>query len=154
MAVQMLYQGDLGGTDWRQVTGAFDPSEYLILEENGSTEDVGRRRSALAAEGEVDAALEYATRLLRGTQEHLKPIDDLIREQADHWRLERMPAVDRNILRLAVYELLYEAEVPQLVVVDEAIELAKAFGSERSSSFVNGLLDGLLKHHSFPGSRT
>lgn len=154
MAVQMLYQGDLGGTNWRQVAAAFDPREYLVLQESGAAEDVDRRRSALEAEGEIEVAFEYATRLLGGTRENLETIDDLIRQQADHWRLERMPAVDRNILRLAVYELLHEAEVPQLVIMDEAIELAKAFGSERSSSFVNGLLDGLIKHHSFPGSRT
>lgn len=154
MAVQMLYQGDLGGAGWRQVAAAFDPVEHLILQENGTAEDIARRRSALSADGEIDVALEYATRLLQGTSENLETIDDMIRRQADHWRLERMPAVDRNIIRLAVYELLYETEVPQLVIVDEAIELAKAFGSERSSSFVNGLLDGLLKHHEFPGSRT
>ena len=78
----------------------------------------------------------------------------MIRGQADNWRLERMPAVDRNILRLAVYEMLFEMDIPKLVVVDEAIELAKKFGSEQSGRFVNGLLDGLLKQHTFPGSLT
>ncbi len=78
----------------------------------------------------------------------------MIRGQADNWRLERMPAVDRNILRLAVYEMLYERDTPKLVVVDEAIELAKKFGSEQSGRFVNGLLDGLLKQHTFPGTLT
>ena len=61
-----------------------------------------------------------------------------------------MPVVDRNILRLAVYEMLFEADIPKLVVMDEAIELAKKFGSEQSSRFVNGLLDGLLKSQAFP----
>ena len=60
--------------------------------------------------------------------------------------------LDRNILRLAVYEMLHERDVPKLVVVDEAIELAKKYGSEHSGKFVNGLLDGLLKAHRFPGS--
>ncbi|MCB1035265.1 MAG: transcription antitermination factor NusB, partial [Acidobacteria bacterium] len=59
--------------------------------------------------------------------------------------------VDRNVLRLAIYELMVEEDIPKLVVVDEAIELAKRFGSENSSRFVNGLLDGLLKQHRFPG---
>ena len=65
-----------------------------------------------------------------------------------------MPAVDRNVLRLAVFEFLYETDVPKLVVLDEAIELAKKFGSEQSGRFVNGVLDGLLKSHDFPGSLT
>ena len=82
----------------------------------------------------------------------LSEIDGLIRSQAENWRLERMPAVDRNVLRLAVYEMLHETDVPKLVVVDEAVEIAKRFGSEQSGRFVNGLLDGLLKRHDFPGS--
>jgi N utilization substance protein B len=61
-----------------------------------------------------------------------------------------MPAVDRNILRLAVYEMLYQEETPALVVVDEAIELAKKFGSEQSGRFINGLLDGLLRRRQEP----
>ena len=89
-----------------------------------------------------------------GSVEHQEKIDELIRSQADNWRLERMPPVDRNILRLAIYEMLFEKETPKLVVLDEAIELAKKFGSEQSGRFVNGLLDGLLKQHTFPGSLT
>lgn len=61
-----------------------------------------------------------------------------------------MPPVDRNILRLAVFELLRELDVPRLVVVDEAVELAKRFGSDQSGKFVNGLLDGMLKRGVFP----
>jgi N utilization substance protein B len=92
--------------------------------------------------------------LVEGAVHHREEIDGLIREQADNWRLERMPVVDRNILRLAIFEMLHEEDVPKLVVLDEAIELAKKFGSEQSSRFVNGLLDGLLKQHTFPGSLT
>jgi transcription antitermination factor NusB len=104
--------------------------------------------------GRVEEAFQYAQRLVRGTVDHREEIDAMIRGQADNWRLERMPAVDRNILRLAIYEMLYERETPKLVVVDEAIELAKKFGSEQSGRFVNGLLDGLLKQHTFPGTLT
>jgi transcription antitermination protein NusB len=91
---------------------------------------------------------------VQGTVDHQAEIDRLIREQAANWRLERMPVVDRNILRLAVYEMMFESDIPKLVVMDEAIELAKKFGSEQSSRFVNGLLDGLLKSQSFPGTLT
>ena len=107
------------------------------------------RKSGVGAQ--ATAAYEYGKSLVTGTLEHRDKIDGLIREQAEHWRLERMPIVDRNILRLAIYEFLYETDVPKLVVLDEAIELAKRFGSEQSGRFVNGLLDGLLKRHQFPG---
>ncbi len=136
MAVQMLFQSDLGGSPLPQIFDSFDPANQA--------EGSGRR-------GGQAAAYEYGKSLVRGTLAHRDEIDGLIREQAEHWRLERMPVVDRNILRLAVYEFLYETDVPKLVVLDEAIELAKRFGSEQSGRFVNGLLDGLLKRREFPG---
>lgn len=139
MAVQMLFQSDLGGSPLAQILSSFDPA---------SQAEEPRQR---AAGGQSVAAYEYGKSLVTGTLQHREEIDRLIREQTEHWRLERMPVVDRNILRLAVYEFLYEADVPKLVVLDEAIELAKRFGSEQSGRFVNGLLDGLLKRHEFPG---
>ena len=145
MAVQMLYQSDLGATRSAQVFHHFNPAEYLP--DGGESEGGGVLPPERAAE-----AFDYAKRLVDGALEHREEIDALIKEQADNWRLERMSAVDRNVLRLAVYEFLYEEDVPKLVVVDEAIELAKKFGSEQSGRFVNGLLDGLLKAHEFPGS--
>ena len=144
MAAQALYQCDLGASEVEEALAAFRPSEYG--HENG---DPGETEAVPDAGDEK--AFAYARDLVRGTLAHRDEIDDLIRGQAEHWRLERMPAVDRNILRLAIYEFLYEADVPKLVVVDEAIELAKKFGSEDSSRFVNGLLDGLLKRNAFPG---
>lgn len=144
MAVQMLYQSDLGGSTLAQVVGTFDVVEYS---------QGGTRRKSLAegARTQIGEAFEYARKLVEGTVEHRDDIDRLIRSQTENWRLERMPAVDRNILRLAVYELLYERDVPHLVVLDEAIELAKKFGSEQSGRFVNGLLDGLIKSQQLPG---
>ena len=88
---------------------------------------------------------------LSALEERREEVDRLIGRQAENWRLERMPAVDRNILRLAVFELLAEPDVPPLVVLDEAIELAKRYGSDQSSAFVNGLLDGILKRSEFSG---
>jgi transcription antitermination protein NusB len=148
MAVQMLYQQDVGGTDLPQVFLAFDLAPYLepsggagkeAHDPQAAREKFARRRK------KVDTAFTHARRLVEGTVENRDRIDALIRQQADNWRLERMPVVDRNILRLAVYEMTYEGEIPKLVVVDEAIELAKRFGSENSGRFINGLLDGLLK---------
>lgn len=166
MAVQMLYQSDLGGSPLPQIFRNFDPRSYWTDrgkedEENGAAED---GESSKPTDGDLARAqhdleqlregFEYAKTLVEGTRKHQEKIDALIQRQADNWRLERMPAVDRNILRLAVYEMLYETDVPKLVVVDEAIELAKEFGSDQSSRFVNGLLDGLLKSREFPGHMT
>jgi N utilization substance protein B len=145
MAVQMLYQQDVGGTDLPQVFRAFDLTPYLQASESTKKARKEPRESVERRRKQVDAAFEYARRLVEGTVTHRGRIDGLIREQADNWRLERMPIVDRNILRLAVYELTFEGEIPKLVVLDEAIELAKKFGSENSGRFINGLLDGLLK---------
>jgi N utilization substance protein B len=149
MAVRMLYQVDLGGSPLPQVFHAFDLAEFWTkpAKKRTAEEDTQRRKSA-------EEAFEHACELVRGTVERRAEIDELIRRQADNWRLERMPPVDRNILRLAVYEMLCETDVPKLVVMDEAIELAKRYGSENSGRFINGLLDGLLKKHPFPGSLT
>ena len=162
MALQMLYQHDLGGSAPAQIFSVFDRAVHLVG--NGSEDDAGsakrwRAQSRNPEEGErrrreVDEAFDYARTLVEGTLGHLDEVNRLIAEQADNWRLERMPAVDRNILRLAVYELLYEEDIPKLVVVDEAIELAKKFSTDQSSRFVNGLLDGLLKRREQPGTMT
>lgn len=167
MAVQMLYQSDLGGSTLPQIFNAFDLRSHLSAvaepEDGEPAETEGAQRSSPTPEESQEAerelaqlreGFEYAKTLVEGTREHQEKIDALIQQQADNWRLERMPAVDRNILRLAVYEMLYETDVPKLVVVDEAIELAKEFGSDQSSRFVNGLLDGLLKSRELPGHMT
>jgi len=160
MAVQMLYQSDLGGSTLPHIFTSFDLSEYLAreaaeeLEKKPAIPSPEERAESSRRRLRVDEAFEYAQALVRGTVEGQETIDELIRGQADNWRLERMPPVDRNILRLAVYEMLHERDTPKLVVLDEAIELAKKFGSEQSGRFVNGLLDGLLKQHTFPGSLT
>lgn len=160
MAVQMLYQSDLGGSPLPHIFNTFDLTDYvareaaLDRERDRGDEPVDERAEHIQRKRRVEEAFRFAQDLVRGTLQDQEKIDDLIRSQADNWRLERMPAVDRNILRLAIYEMLHEPETPKLVVVDEAIELAKKFGSEQSGRFVNGLLDGLLKQHTFPGSLT
>jgi transcription antitermination protein NusB len=88
---------------------------------------------------------KFAEALVRGTTRHLREIDAVLREGLQHWRLPRIAAVDRSVLRMAVYELLFEKETPPIVVIDEAIELAKRFGGEESGLFVNGVLDGIRK---------
>jgi N utilization substance protein B len=99
----------------------------------------------------TDGVREFADRLLRGVLDHLEVIDQQLTEQTAHWRLERLAAVDRNILRLALFELLYDADTPHAVVIDEAIEIAKKFGAEESPRFVNGVLDGFVKRRTKAG---
>jgi len=84
----------------------------------------------------------FAVSLFKGAVGHIAEIDGLISHHAEHWRMERMPAVDRNILRLGVYELLHGA-TPAAVTIDEALELTRKFSGEESVQFVNGVLDAI-----------
>jgi len=87
----------------------------------------------------------FASTLVRGAKDHQGEVDGLITQYTEHWDLERMAAVDRNILRLAVYELLWHPEVPAKVAINEAIEIAKKFGTQESGRFINGILDRIHK---------
>jgi transcription antitermination protein NusB len=84
---------------------------------------------------------EYADALVRGVRDGADKLDERIRAASQNWRLERMARIDRNALRLGTYELLTRSDVPRAVILDEAVELAKRFGGEESSKFVNGVLD-------------
>lgn len=83
--------------------------------------------------------------LIEGVREHRREIDSLISRSALHWKLSRMSVIDRNILRMALYELIWEPDVPAKVSVNEAIELAKRFADDEARRFVNGILDHVLK---------
>lgn len=87
----------------------------------------------------------FAERLVRGTLDHRDEIDRLIATKTEHWRLERMATVDRNILRLAVYEFLYEPETPRVVVINEALEIARRYSTYEATQFINGLLDAIRR---------
>ncbi|MDL1955583.1 MAG: transcription antitermination factor NusB [Candidatus Desulfofervidus auxilii] len=89
-------------------------------------------------------ALDYAWQLVQGVTEYQTYIDLLIEKYALHWRLERISLIERNILRLAIYEMFHIPDVPPKVSINEAIELAKMYGSETSSTFVNGILDAVF----------
>jgi len=100
-------------------------------------------RSSLGADGGPPVP-EYATELVRGVQAHRDRIDELLSSYAEGWTLDRMPAVDRNVLRIGAYELLWADDVPDKVAISEAVELAKELSTDASPSFVNGLLARLL----------
>jgi N utilization substance protein B len=128
LALQFLYQLDLRGES--------EPAPYL--DEFWSRHPV---------EGEVR---EFAERLVRGTTEHRKKIDELIAQYAEHWEPDRMAVVDRNILREGIFELLWMEETPPKVAINEALDISKKFSTQESSRFINGLLDRVLKEH-LPG---
>ena len=123
VALQFLYQLDLQGEP--------DPAPH-------AAEFWGRHPLD-------DDAREFAQELVRGTKTTQPKIDEIITRFTEHWDLDRMAVVDRNILRLAVYELLWSTEVPPKVAINEAIEIAKKFGTQESSRFINGILDRVHK---------
>jgi len=123
LALQALYAGDLGAPE------AIDD----VFERVAGNFDLPRGARAFALE------------LAQGTVAHLAEIDALLTENATNWKVSRMAAVDRNVLRLAVFELVH-TETPVSIVLDEAIELARRFGAESSPVFVNGVLDAIAHH--------
>ena len=118
LALQFLYQLDLRGPDF------LDEARGFLREEEP---DKGTR--------------EFAQHLVTGTAEHLAQIDALIREVAQNWDIERMAVIDRNVLRMASYELLHCKDIPPKVSINEAIELGKRFSTQNSGGFINGVLD-------------
>ncbi len=114
----------------------------MLFQLEASAEDVERviqlYFQSFEAEPEGRA---YAESLVRGVSSDLAAIDELLKAASTHWRLERMSRVDRNLLRLSAWELKHKTDVPRAVILDEAVELAKAFGTEDSGGFVNGVLD-------------
>ncbi len=92
----------------------------------------------------------FVTRLVEGALQRQAEIDALLAKHATNWALDRMAIVDRNILRLGVYELLFDAETPPKVVINEAVDLAKRFGTAESGKFVNGVLDSIHKSRTTP----
>jgi N utilization substance protein B len=124
LALQMLYDHDVSG----------NPPDAIILH----FDDLQKAKPNTR---------EFATRVFKGTVDHLPKLDEMIVAQADNWRIERMAIVDRNIIRMSIYEFLHENDTPKLVIIDEAIEIAKKFGTQKSSQFINGILDGILKRY-------
>jgi N utilization substance protein B len=108
-------------------------------------EDVLRLYWAQLGDADLEeAARDFATRLARGTLAHVEGLDERIRSRAEHWRIPRMAIVDRNILRLAVYEFLYEP-TPRTVAINEALEIARRFSTYEATQFINGILDAIKR---------
>ncbi|PLV60140.1 transcription antitermination factor NusB [Thermotoga sp. KOL6] len=119
----------------------------LFQHEFRKDEDVEQILEEILDDSYDEKAKSDARRYIRGIKENLEKIDELISRYLERWTLDRLSAVDRNILRLGCYELLYEKDVPIEVTIDEAIEIAKRYGTENSGKFVNGILDRIAKEH-------
>jgi N utilization substance protein B len=124
-ALQVLYQLDVNGQT-TPTTALYHFERYF-------------------AESQTEAVDPFTTELVMGVVEHREVIDRQIDETSAAWKLGRMPAVDRNILRLGVFELRHRNDIPATVTIDEMVELAKEFGSESTAAFVNGVLDRIRK---------
>jgi N utilization substance protein B len=124
-ALQMLYQGEVGRLSPPLVRGMF----WQVGESEPPSEE----------------ARAFAERLAEGTTQALDRIDPLLESHSQHWRLARMPIIDRLILRMAVYEFLAEPQTPRPVVIDEAVELAKRYSTPEAAKFVNGVLDAVRR---------
>ena len=122
LALQALYQGELAGQ-----AGLLDFEEFCAHFQ------VSKK------------AIPYARKLVDGVQEKKEEINLLISRFAENWRLERMSVIDRNILRLAVFELHYQDDVPASVAINEAVEIAKHYSADDSGAFINGILDAMVK---------
>jgi len=122
LALQYLYQWDFHGPENPELTDGFWES----------------RR-------EGPEVKEYAHQLSDGVKTEKQKIDGLIESQSKHWKLYRMSRIDRNILRMAIYELLFCDDIPPKVCIDEAIEIGKKFGTSESGAFINGILDQVCR---------
>ncbi|HZN52080.1 MAG TPA: transcription antitermination factor NusB [Methylomirabilota bacterium] len=120
--------------------------QFLYQLDLHSEDDPGRHEAEFWSRHPVDEETHlFGDALVRGTKANQAKIDQIISQFAEHWDLDRMAVVDRNILRLAVYELLWTDDVPPKVAINEAIEIAKKFGTKESSRFINGVLDRIHK---------
>ena len=123
-ALQMLFQYDVARPSVEELTGNY-------WEAFG--DDMG------------NVARDFSDNLARGAISHLDDIDKLIMRRAENWRIQRMAVVDRNILRLAIYEFLYEPDTPKTVVINEALEIARRFSTFEATQFINGILDAIKR---------
>ncbi len=133
-ALQALYQSDLSGTTVQaSITGLWAG----VIEGPGIDDDGKPPESE---------EIEFAQRLANGVEEYRTELDGLIEACSTNWRLSRMPLVDRNILRMAAFELAHCSDIPATVAINEAVELAKRFGTADSRAFVNGIVDRIARN--------
>ncbi len=142
-AVQFLFQHDLNPPeDLDQALDQFWDSQRAaaIAEEKGAAR-WGQKLQLPPPSADETAVRVFAEPMIRGALEHRDEADAVIKKHAQNWDLHRMAAVDRNILRLAIYEMLHRDDIPPVVSINEAVDIAKKFSTQDSGKFVNGILD-------------
>ncbi len=142
-AIQFLFQYDLNPPeDLKAALEQFWESQRpaAIAEDKGAA-TWGERAELPPPTAEEAAVRLFAEPLIRGALEHRDEADEVIKKHAKNWELHRIAAVDRNILRLAIYEMLHREDIPPVVSINEAVDIAKKFSTQDSGKFVNGILD-------------
>jgi transcription antitermination protein NusB len=142
-AVQFLFQYDLNRSEnLEQALEQFWGSQQAAaIADEFSEAKWGESRELPPASANEAAVRTFAEPLIRGTLEHQDELDSQIKKYAKNWDLHRMAVVDRNVLRLAIFEMLYRDDIPPVVSINEAVDIAKKFSTEDSGKFVNGILD-------------
>ena len=142
-AVQFLFQHDLNTPENLDAALAqfWDTQRAAAIAEEKGMATWGEKTELPPPTTEETATRLFAEPLIRGTIEHRDKLDELIKKYAVNWELHRIAAVDRSILRLAIYEMLYREDIPPIVSINEAVDIAKKFSTQDSGKFVNGLLD-------------
>jgi transcription antitermination protein NusB len=142
-AVQFLFQCDLNVPDnLDEALGHYwETQRTAAVAVDKGPATWGRKVELPPPTPEELAGRAFAEQLIRGVLEHRAAVDDHIQKHALHWDLHRMAVVDRNVLRLAIYEMLFREDIPPVVSINEAVDIAKRFSTEDSGSFVNGILD-------------
>ena len=146
-AVQFLFQHDLNPPeDLTEALAQFWESQRAaaIAEEKGKA-TWGEKHELPPLSADELATQAFAEPLIRGAVEHRDESDEFIRKYCKNWELSRIAAVDRNILRLAIYEMLHRDDIPPVVSINEAVDIAKKFSTQDSGRFVNGILDSVKK---------
>ena len=141
----MLYQWDIGKDSPEHVLELFWQHQGPAAERPANPWLLKPRAEPEPETAEEATQRGFANELFQGAVLAATEIDSIIRRHSENWRLERMPPVDRNILRLAVFEMLHQPETPHAVVINEALEIARKFSEEDSVAFINGVLDQIRK---------
>jgi len=136
IALQSLYQIDIAQKTWEEILEFIENYPMLKLSQEEAKENF------------FEKSKEFSKDLLQGVVEKMPELDDIIPNYLKNWKYDRILSIDRNILRMGLYELVFRPDIPYKVTINEAIELAKRFGDEKSGSFVNGVLDNIVKNES------
>jgi len=136
IALQSLYQIDIANKSWQEIEEFIENYNFLSDDEDDKQDEF------------LGKSKEFSKELVQVVLNNIKELDLIIPNYLKNWKYDRILSIDRNILRLGLAELLYRKDIPYKVTINEAIELAKKFGDEKSGSFINGVLDNIVKNES------